>query len=220
MPDPLLIKILILAIGLVGLILFLMALGRLWDRRLISGSLEGLTGLLLLTASMLAISLFINLLTYDQLTREKLVAEIHFQAHTPRLFWAYVAPVKKNPAIFEMRGDEWQMDARVLKWRGMALVLGVDTFYRLDRLSGRYHDIRQERSGPRTVYSLSDERGLDMWTLARRHGRWIPWVDALYGSATYMPMVDGARYGVFISASGLLARPQNDIAKKALKGWR
>ena len=220
MLDPLLIKILILAIGFIGLLLFLMALRRLWGRRLISGSLEGLTGLLLLTASMLAISLFINLLSYDRLTREKLVAEIRFQARSPQLFWAYVAPVKKNPAIFEMQGDEWQMDARVLKWRGIALLLGLDTFYRLDRLSGRYHDIRQERSGPHTVYSLSDEPGLDIWTLVRRHGRWIPWVDGLYGSATYMPMVDGARYGVFISASGLLARPQNDIAKKALSGWR
>jgi hypothetical protein len=210
MLDPLLIRFLIVAIAPIGLFLFLMALRRIWVRRLISGTLEGLTGLLLLA----------NLLTYDRLTRERLVAEIRFQARAPQLFWAYVAPVKKDPGIFEMRGDEWQMDARVLKWRRMALVLGFDTVYRLDRLSGRYHDIRQERSGPRTVYSLSDEPGLDIWTLVRRHARWIPGVDALYGSATYMPMVDGARYGVFISASGLLARPQNDIAKEALSGWR
>ena len=220
MLDPLLIRFLIVAIALIGLLLFLMALRRLWGRRLISGTLEGLTGLLLLALSILAGALFINLLTYDRLTRERLVAEIRFQARTPQLFWAYVAPAKKDPGIFEMRGDEWQMDARVLKWRGMALVLGFDTVYRLDRLSGRYHDIRQERSGPRTVYTLSDEPGLDIWTLVRRHARWIPWVDALYGSATYMPMADGARYGVFISASGLLARPQNDIAEKALSGWR
>jgi hypothetical protein len=220
MPDPLLIKFLIVAIGLIGLLLFLMALRRLWGRRLISGTLEGLTGLLLLALSMLAGALSFNLLTYDRLTHERLAAEIRFQERAPRLFWAYVTPVKKDPGIFEMRGDEWQMDARVLKWRPMALILGFDTVYRLDRLSGRYHDILEETSLPRTVYSLSDDPGFDIWTLVRRHARWIPWVDALYGSATYMPMVDGARYGVFISASGLLARPQNDVAKEALSGWR
>lgn len=220
MLDPLLTRFLIVAIALIGLLLFLMALRHLWRRRLISGTLEGLTGLLLLALSMLAGALFINLLTYDRLTHEKQIAEIRFQARAPQLFWAYVAPAKKDPGIFEMRGDEWQMEARVLKWRRMALVFGFDTVYRLDRLSGRYHDIHQERSGPRTVYSLSEEPGLDIWTLVRRHARWIPWVDTFYGSATYMPMADGAHYGIFISASGLFARPQNDIAQKALSGWR
>ena len=219
MLDPLQIRFLIVVVALIGLLLILMALGRLWSRKLISGALEGLTGLLLLALSMLAGALFLNLLTYDRLTHERPVAEIRFQARAPQLFWAYVSPAKKDPGIFEMRGDEWQMDARVLKWHPLALVLGFDTVYRLDRLSGRYHDILQEISGPRTVYSLSNEPGLDIWTLIRGHARWIPWVDALYGSATYMPMVDGARYGVFISASGLLARPQNDIAEKALSGW-
>ena len=213
-------RYLIPAIGLIGLLLFLMALRRLWGRRLISGTLEGLTGLLFLALSMLAGALFINLLTYNRLTHERLVAEIRFQARAPQLFWAYVAPAGKDPGIFEIRGDEWQMDARVLKWSRMALVFGFNTVYRLDRLSGRFHNIRQERSGPHTVYSLSDEPGLDIWTLVRTHARWIPWVDAFYGSATYMPVADGARYGVFISASGLFARPQNDIAQKALSGWR
>jgi hypothetical protein len=220
MLDPLLLRFLIVVIALVGLLLFLMALRRLWGRKLLSGTLVGLVGLLLLALSALAGALFVNLLTYDRLTRERLVAEIRFEARAPQLFWAYVSPVKKAAGIFEMRGDEWQMDARVLKWRPMALVFGFDTVYRLDRLSGRYHDILQETSSPRTVYSLSDEPGFDIWTLVRRHARWIPWVDALYGSATYMPMVDGARYAVFISASGLLARPQNDITKEAISGWR
>jgi hypothetical protein len=112
------------------------------------------------------------------------------------------------------------MDARVLKWRGIAVLIGFDTLYRLDRLSGRYRDITQERTGPRTVYGLSEEEGLDLWTIARRYAHWIPWVDALYGSATYMPMVDGASYTVSVSSTGLLARPNNEIARKAINEWR
>jgi hypothetical protein len=56
--------------------------------------------------------------------------------------------------------------------------------------------------------------------IARRYARWMPWVDALYGSATYMPMVDGASYTVSVSSTGLLARPSNDIASKAVGEWR
>ena len=39
---------------------------------------------------------------------------------------------------FTVHGDEWRIDARVLKWKPWANVLGLDTQYRLDRLSGRY----------------------------------------------------------------------------------
>jgi hypothetical protein len=128
--------------------------------------------------------------------------------------------LKNKDAILDLRGDEWQMDARVLKWRGIAILIGFDTLYRLDRLSGRYRDITQERTEKRTVYSLSEEEGLDLWTIARRYAHWIPWVDALYGSATYMPMVGGASYTVSVSSTGLLARPSNEIARKAVSEWR
>ncbi|MBP1699063.1 MAG: hypothetical protein H6Q41_4251 [Deltaproteobacteria bacterium] len=128
--------------------------------------------------------------------------------------------LKNRDAILDLRGDEWQMDARVLKWRGMAILVGFDTLYRLDRLSGRYRDITQERTGLRTVHNLSEEQGLDLWMIARRYAHWIPWVDAVYGSATYMPMVGGASYTVSVSSTGLLSRPSNDIARKAIGEWR
>ena len=47
---------------------------------------------------------------------------------------------------YALRGDDWQVDARVLKWRGAANVLGFDTAYRLERIGGRYADIDRERA--------------------------------------------------------------------------
>jgi len=220
MPKTTFLEILILIIALLGLLFFLLGLRRLWGRRLIMGSLEGLTGLLLIAVSLLAGAILVNLLTYDRLTRETLVSDIRFQALSPQRFLTYVTPIKGSARILEMRGDEWQIDARVLKWRGIALLFNLDPVYRLERLGGRYHDIDQERSAPRTVYSLSEDPGLDIWTFVRTNAHWVPWADAVYGSATYMPMVDGAHYAVFISTTGLLARPQNDIATKALSQWR
>ncbi len=124
-----------------------------------------------------------------------------------------------GPWFSDLRGDEWQLDARILKWHGIAFLFGFDTVYRLDRLSGRYRDIAQERTAERTVYSLGEDRGLDLWTIVQKHGRWLPWVDAVYGSATYMPMVDRGSYNVLISTTGLLTRPRNDIAREAVRKW-
>ena len=213
------VKVSIIVFAVLGVILFILGIQRVWRRRGLTGSLEGLVGLLLLAIAALMAAISINLYTYDRLTHESKIAEITFREIGPQHFGAIVF-FKNNTKILDLRGDEWQIDARVLKWHALALLIGFDTLYRLDRLSGRYRDIARERTGPRTVHSLSEEQGLDLWMIGRRYAHWIPWVDAVYGSATYMPMVDGASYTVSISSTGLLARPSNDIARKAIGEWR
>jgi hypothetical protein len=213
------VKVVIAVFTFLGIILFILGTKHLLRRRIVAGSLEGLIGLLLLAVAALMAAISINLYTYDRLTHESKIAEISFQEIRSQHFEAHLF-LENNTKILDMRGDEWQIDARVLKWRGMALLIGFDTLYRLDRLSGRYRSIVQEITEERTVNSLSEEQGLDLWLIARKYAHWIPWVDALYGSATYMPMVDGASYTVSISSTGLLARPSNDIASKAVREWR
>ena len=71
--------------------------------------------------------------------------------------------------MFVLSGDEWQLDARVLKWKGWANLFGLDAQYRLERVSGRYRDIEQERTGERTVYALAENPGLDLWKVTLDH---------------------------------------------------
>jgi len=108
----------------------------------------------------------------------------------------------------------------VLKWRALGNLLGFDTVFRLERLSGRYADIADERAAPRTVHALSQDAGIDFWAFAKRYHRYAPLADALYGSAAYVPMAEGAEYAVTVSASGLVVRPANEGARKALGGWK
>jgi len=213
------VKVAIIVFAVLGVILFILGIQRVWRRRVLTGSLEGLVGLLLLAIAALMAAISINLYTYDRLTHESTITEVRFQGVGPQHFLASMM-FKNNAKILDLRGDEWQIDARVLKWHGTAVLIGFDTLYRLDRFSGRYRGLSQEKTGPRTVYGLSEEQGLDLWMIARKYTRWIPWVDTIYGSATYMPMVDSASYTVSISSTGLLARPSNDIARQAVGEWR
>jgi hypothetical protein len=147
--------------------------------------------------------------------------ELAFAAQGPQRFRSTLTRVPSGDVQdFILDGDEWQLDARVLKWHGFANLLGFDARYRLERVSGRYRDIDQERTGPRTVHALGADPPIDLWAIARAHPSWLPFVDALYGSATYLPMADGARYRVTISQTGLLARPSNDAAEQANRAWK
>ncbi len=172
-----------------------------------------------LAAAFVAVAL--NFRTFARLTFEQPVATVEFEEQGPQRF---LAVLTRRPSgveqTFELAGDEWQVDARVLKWSGWANVLGLDARYRLERISGRYRDVDQEKTAPRSVYALHEDPVIDLWSFAQAHADWIPFVDGYYGSATYLPMAAGARYEVHMSQSGLVARPDNDVARTVSRAWR
>jgi len=219
--DP---RILMIAIGVIGVLLAfpfeLAAIRRLRRLQLVRGTLFFLSGATVLLVAAVAVLVAANLYTYARLTHEQEAARVSMRQLGERQYVLSVQPRGQPPRHFEVRGDEWQMDARVLKWRAMGTLLGFDTIYRLERLSGRYGSVAAERAGPRTVHDLSEETSLDLWSLVRQHHAYVPFADALYGSAVYVPMSEGAEYTVSVSASGLLVRPRNDTARKAVGGWK
>lgn len=156
---------------------------------------------------------------YGRLIDEQSVSRIEFSQSAPGEFTARVMIDGKADRLMTLRGDEWQMDARIVTWKPPVTLLGLDPIYQLDRLSGRYSDIDDELSQERTVHALSEELTLDIWRVARKFPVLMPGVDAYYGTATYLPMADGARFEVTLSRTALLARPLNNAARKAVGDW-
>ncbi len=202
-----------------GGVMLLKGLRRLWRRRLIWGSLQGMTGMLFIALALLAISVAINLYSYSVFNDEQLAAEVRIESLGPQYFRVYFIPKDQPAQLFEIRGDEWQVDARILKWHGLATMAGLKTVYRMERISGRYRDLKQERNAQRTAHALSDARGLDLWQWSRENQRKLPWVDAIYGNAAYMPLANLAQFKVNVTTSGLVIRAANKAALKAIENW-
>lgn len=219
--DP---RVLMVGIGVLGVLLAfpleLAAIRRMRKLQLARGTLFFLSGGIVLLVAAAAALVMANLYTYARLTHEQEAARVAIRQLGQRHYLVSVQEKKAAPRHFELRGDEWQIDARVLKWRAMGNLVGFDTLYRLERLSGRYGDVVQERTAPRTVHALSAETSLDLWSLLNRNHQYVPFADALYGSAVYVPMAEGAEYAVTVSTSGLVVRPTNDAARKSVGGWK
>jgi hypothetical protein len=215
--------------GLLGaeiiLALLLCALGwrfvhQLKRRRLLSGLMWGTQGFLMLTVFIIILLLYSNLHTYQRLTYEAPLVDIYLHRIKPQQFQLSItyADQDKQPQYYVLKGDQWQLDARILKWKGWANLLGLDSFYQLDRLSGRFDDVQQARQQLPSVYDLSQQtKGLDIWKLKQLLRDKISFVDTLFGQGVFMPMADGAHYRVSIGQSGLLVRPMNDVAKALLR---
>jgi hypothetical protein len=209
----------IVVCALLGLLFFFAAVRRLRRRRLMGGMAHGAAALVLILAAACAALVGANLRSYQRLSYEQPAGELQFARVADRDFNATLTYPNGERANFALHGDEWQVDARVLKWRAFANLVGFDAAYRLERISGRYTRVEDERTLSRTVYDLNTPGRIDPWELVHRYRSWLPWMDALYGSATFLPMADGALYEIKVSQSGLIARPLNQAAREAVGSW-
>jgi hypothetical protein len=164
---------------------------------------------------MILVLILFNVHTYHRLTREIQVARVEVQARTPE-----GVPIKlqigDNERVFYIDAQEWQLDARFLKWKSWAYLIGSEPMVRLETLSGRYPDTTSlKRFGS---YKLVSENSI-LTELGSRISDWAGMVDTYYGSSVYMPAVQGSIYSVSASVSGLVARAENKVAKQAVSQW-
>lgn len=222
--------VIILICGIV-LIRSLIAMGKgKWGRGVVGIIVPGA---IIWLASM-ALMFGMNVQTYARMTYERPVATIDVRKLENQLYEITLsqpplfAGRPDRTAVYKVHGDDWRIEAQVLKWKPWANRIGLDSQYRLDRLSGRYSTVEQELSATRSAYDLGDAEEIalngqfpfkmDAWDMIRRYRQHVDAADTLYGSAAYMPMADGARYEVWITQSGLIARPTNDAARNASAG--
>lgn len=220
--------------GVTGLILLFAGFGKLANLKPFAGVTRlafgtGFVGL----AGMVAF-VGLNIQTYKRLTYERPVATVRFVAvpgeadtYTADVIFAdgrHLRQADGTQPVF--RGDEWQIGARVIKFRPMANILGYDSIYRLEHMRSTHSmqfsaDLVTEgrMDGIRIVPS---EPGIDVARLADAYGSRFG-VDAEYGSATYQPMGDGFEYEVTITQDALIARPseatRTAIQSRASQGF-
>lgn len=210
-----------LMLACLGLLLSMLAIARLIRGKIMVASVHGISGILLLGTGISLLAVALNIHTYQRLIYEQEIARLTFRQMAPQKYnVSIIYNSKDDKQEFLLEGDEWQMDARIMRWSPNAQLLGLNAQYRLERLSGRYQDLHLEQTLKRTVYSLSKSAGLDIWSLAKRYKNWLPWIDAYYGSAVYLPMIDGGGFSVSINQNGMIARPVNAPAEQILQIWK
>ena len=205
LPTPMLI-VSAMILGALGLILLIAALVALFRVRPIAFAFRTLIGLLLLSLASIAGLVGLGIQGYRALTREDVVARLSVRPAAPQRFFVTFRYPDGRELPFEVAGDEVYVDAHILKWKPVANLIGLHTAYELDRLQGRYQDIKQERVAERTVHSLRQDRPVDLFRMRQRYDFMRALYDAEYGSATFVPVTRPAELELRISTTGLLMR--------------
>ena len=203
--------------GVLGLMLTFAGLGRLARLRFFTGVPRLAFGAGFLGMAGVVALVGLNLQTYQRLTFERPVATISFvETETAGAYTANLVYPGGERAAFVLQGDEWELNARVIKFKAFSNLLGFDSAYKLDRLYGRFEDVA--RAGESNGVSLATNAGLDVVDVSKRSGGRLGVEDARYGSAVYNPMSDGLSFDVFMTQTALIARPANDVTKQRMGG--
>lgn len=209
--------------ALFGVGLLLAALVHYGRGRPARGTAHMVAGAPLAVVGLAAALLGLNTQTFARLTHEGEVADVWIMAidRTKGLYHVRVTRLD-GPKLSQdciLQGDEWDIGARVQKWKPWANLLGLDTTYVLDQVSNRYFTAERGNGKPITACNLKGPPPAE--------NRWVPkaWLGWLvghayteerrFGSAVFMPLADGAAYRVLITQSGLNAEPSNAIARRA-----
>ena len=174
--------------------------------RLGASALSVLLALTLLAGGALCAVLAAGLSGYRALTREELAATVHTTPTGPQKFETRIVLPDGSEANYLLAGDQFAIEARILKWHPWANLLGLHTAYELDRVTGRYVDIEDERHLPRTVFPLSPAHPIDLFAWRAKLPWLAPAVDAEYGSSTFTRGDRAATFEVRVSTTGLLVR--------------
>lgn len=203
----------LLAFGaaLLALVLALLGLVSRRDRRRLGGLGHFLGSTILLLLAALALAVGVGMRGYSALTREITAATVEVRPLGDRRYEAVVHFRDGGSQDFTLRGDALYVDAHILKWTPAANLLGLHTSYRLDRIAGRYDNIDDEQTQPRTVYALHDPAAVDLFAFARRYQFLAPILDATYGSGTFVPLSAGGTFEIRVSTTGLLARQTSTV---------
>ncbi len=175
-------------------------------KRLLGGAAGTLLALLSLSLAALFATIAVATQGYRALTREEVAAVVITRPTGPRRFEARFQFADGTESEFALAGDELYVDAHILKWKPIANLIGLHTAYELDRVGGRYFELEHERDSTRTIFSLSRDKPMDMFTLRQRYGLFAPLLDAEYGSGTFVPAGEPAEFEVRVSTTGLLVR--------------
>ena len=172
--------------------------------------------LIVVLGALAVVLLSASVYTYHRLSGETLIAELRFDQSGDREYAAHLRTGDRcDERVLTVYGDQWRVDAEFLKWKYWALLLGLDSQYRLDRLEGRYRSVVDQNSQPKLAHDLRDETAVDVVSLAEGLGRWNFLIDASYGSSTYQDIDPANVYYVYRTQTAIITRSKPSARARA-----
>jgi hypothetical protein len=143
--------------------------------------------------------------SYNAFTEETPIANIYFKKLDKNKYMAYLTVNNKN-TNFIIYGNQWRLDVEFKKFKYFANLLNVKSKYMIDRLEGRYKDIKDENTKKHQAYDLNFINNETMIFSNNEINDLL--LDTTYGSSVYKDIKINKKYIIYKTNNGILVREE------------
>lgn len=170
---------------------------------------RAVAGLVFGALAALSLGLVVALRSFEAFAASRPVARVQCRWVGERTFdlrWiALQDGSPQAPRTFRLNGDQWSVSGGIVKWHPWLTALGVPSYQKVTRISGRYASLQEEIAQPPTAVELNG--GVDRWwKWLYRLDPYLPFVEAVYGSAAFLSVNPTLDAQVEATPSGYLIR--------------
>lgn len=164
-------------------------------------------GALVLAVGALASGLAVALKSFHVFAGSTVVAEAQCQRLGPQEFEltlvTFHGEQPQPPQTARLHGDQWSISGGIVKWHRWLTFLGVPSYHKLDRLSGRHSRLADELTQPPTAMEVDGGIG-SLWLWLYDLDPYLPFIEAAYGTAAFAEADPRFLYRVAVTTSGYL----------------
>ncbi|MCK4422266.1 hypothetical protein KAW48_10755 [candidate division WOR-3 bacterium] len=123
---------------------------------------------------------------YEHFSYKKTVLSVVCHAKEDNWFVLEIIPEdtkEEKNQFYRLKGQQFLLEGHIVKWKDFLSFMGMKPLYQVARISGRYVDLEDEKNKKRSVYEIN--KTSRFWEFMMRHGRLVPGVDAVYGTASF-----------------------------------
>ena len=127
--------------AIIGIALAFSAFKALAGARLFGFAVRAILSVVLVVSAAGLAAIALGTQGMQALTNEQSAARVKIVPTGVQRYDATVTFADGRVETYDMAGDDIYIDAHIVKWTPLANMLGLQTSYRLDRISGRYRTI-------------------------------------------------------------------------------
>jgi len=170
---------------------------------------RGLAALACAGLGVLCGTLLVLVHAFGSFAGETLVATVTTRRVAPDEFVLTYHPAEWPAEVpgraMSLQGDQWMISGGIVKWHPWLTALGLRSYHKPLRLSGQSSRAAQPGGRLTTVEVL--EPGVDrFWEWLYRADPYLPFVEAVYGSAAYVYVEPDVTQEVYVTPSGYLIK--------------
>ena len=145
---------------------------------------------------------------FQAFSGETLVARVTARRLSPLEFeLTYLPAGRPESAALHatLEGDQWMISGGMVKWHPWLTMVGLKSYHKPLRLTGQFSDAAMQRERLPTL-ALLTSAGDRFWEALYRADPYLPFVEAVYGSAAYAYVEPDVIQEVYVTPSGYMIK--------------